>query len=156
MIGYASTNQIIFILFSINLSIFIILLKNGIPLALAVDSPFLSKALRANEQRSASLSPNPLRANEQSPHQPCPAGKTLRAKRAKSPATLCSFARNQIGFGTNGIADTLLVCSQRNGGMNRRGVMAWQDVLLKPSPVLRRQQFDKMSPSGRSWRLQAT
>jgi hypothetical protein len=33
-----------------------------------------------------------LRANEQSPHQPGPVGKTLRAKRAKFPTTLCSFA----------------------------------------------------------------
>lgn len=53
-----------------------------------------------------------LASKRAKPHQPCPAGKTLRAKRAKSPPTLCSFARNQIGVSTHGQAVTLLVCSQ--------------------------------------------
>ena len=48
----------------------------------------------------------------------------------------------------------LLATNWRNESLDGDG--RGQDVLLWLMPVLRRRHFDKMSPSGRSWRLQAT
>jgi len=87
----------------------------------------LPMALRANEQRSASLSPERLRANEQSHSQ----RQTLCEQTSKVPACRLTFARNRCEqsackaskavsaakpLRAKSLARPLLVCSQLDGG----------------------------------------